>query len=69
MRESIEWRSALTSLPRRGQRVLARTHGFTGEAYLSTGNVWYRPGGVSWDTTFEHSVLEWAEMPYALPEV
>ena len=68
-REVIEWRDAHLDPPQPGERVIARCRGFTGEAYMTKSGKWMRyPTDSPWETVFGNPVLEWANMPFTLPE-
>lgn len=66
----IEWRSAQSDPPERGERVIVSDGVFSGEAYLNSYGRWIRyDGGVYYDGSIEEmfgtKITHWMPMPVA----
>lgn len=59
-----KWISVNEMLPRCGERVLARTGPFVGEAYRTSAGSWYRQSGIAWRDALDTSVTHWMPMPH-----
>lgn len=59
----IEWISVNDKLPRQGERVLACSDKFVGEAYLDAEGHWRRHYGFAWMTAFGKPVTHWMPLP------
>lgn len=58
-----EWISVNEMLPRCGERVLARSGPFVGEAYRTSAGSWYRQSGIAWRDALDTSVTHWMPLP------
>ena len=58
-----KWISVNEMLPRCGERVLARSGPFVGEAYRTSAGSWYRQSGIAWRDALDSSVTHWMPLP------
>lgn len=58
-----KWISVKDRLPRCGERVLARSGPFVGEAYRTSAGSWYRNSYAKWRTILDASVTHWMPLP------
>jgi hypothetical protein len=58
-----DWISEKDRLPEPGERVLATSGKFVGEAYIDQERHWHRHYGFTWMTAFGRPVTHWCKMP------
>lgn len=68
MREQEPWRPVRLDPPKVGERVLATSGKFVGEAYMLAGGEWYRHTGISWKQGLGLRVTHWKPLPKAWGE-
>ena len=61
----IEWRSAQSDPPERGERVIVTDGYFVGEAYLQSNGKWLRYFGDDLKELFGTEITHWMPMPVA----
>lgn len=61
----IEWRSAQSDPPERGERVIVTDGVFVGEAYLNSNGKWIRYDRQDVEWFFESKITHWMPMPVA----